>query len=130
MLEVFLMSVGISLLYNFRKIKKKQGLDAELKELIESSDNSTGVALDIKNFLLRVIQDDKNDAEKFSDEQLAEAERIIERAGSSAFYWMTDIAAQMTMLATAQLNGFPTNVSQELGDSATPEQVIDTVVKI
>jgi len=34
------------------------------------------------------------------------------------------------MLATAQLNGFPTNVSQELGDSATPEQVIDTVVKI
>ena len=130
MLEVFLMSVGISLLYNFWKKKKKQGLDAELKELIESSDNSTGVALDIKNFLLRVIQDDKNDAEKFSDEQLAEAERIIERAGSSAFYWMTDIAAQMTMLATAQLNGFPTNVSQELGDSATPEQVIDTVVKI
>jgi len=130
MLEVFLMSVGISLLYNFRKIKKKQGLDAELKELIESSDNSSGVALDIKNFLLRVIQDDKNDAEKFSDEQLAEAERIIDRAGSSAFYWMTDIAAQMTMLATAQLNGFPTNVSQELGDSATPEQVIDTVVKI
>ena len=130
MLEVFLMSVGISLLYNFGKKKTKQGLDAELKELIESSDNSTGVALDIKNFLLRVIQDDKNDAEKFSDEQLAEAERIIERAGSSAFYWMTDIAAQMTMLATAQLNGFPTNVSQELGDSATPEQVIDTVVKI
>ena len=130
MLEVFLISVGISLLYNFGKKKKKQGLDAELKELIESSDNSTGVALDIKNFLLRVIQDDKNDAEKFSDEQLAEAERIIERAGSSAFYWMTDIAAQMTMLATAQLNGFPTNVSQELGDSATPEQVIDTVVKI
>ena len=130
MLEVFLMSVGISLLYNFGKKKKKQGLDAELKELIESSDNSTGVALDIKNFLLRVIQDDKNDAEKFSDEQLAEAERIINRAGSSAFYWMTDIAAQMTMLSTAQLNGFPTNVSQELGDSATPEQVIDTVVKI
>ena len=130
MLEVFLISVGISLLYNFGKTKKKQGLDAELKELIESSDNSSGVALDIKNFLLRVIQDDKNDAEKFSDEQLAEAERIIDRAGSSAFYWMTDIAAQMTMLATAQLNGFPTNVSQELGDSATPEQVIDTVVKI
>ena len=130
MLEVFLISVGISLLYNFGKKKKKQGLDAELKELIESSDNSTGVALDIKNFLLRVIQDNKNDAEKFSDEQLAEAERIINRAGSSAFYWMTDIAAQMTMLATAQLNGFPTNVSQELGDSATPEQVIDTVVKI
>ena len=98
--------------------------------LIENSNDSTGVALDIKNFLLRVIDDDKNDAEKFSDEQLAEAERIINRAGSSAFYWMTDIAAQMTMLATAQLNGFPTNVSQELGDSATPEQVIDTVVKI
>ena len=56
MLEVFLISVGISLLYNFGKTKKKQGLDAELKELIESSDNSTGVALDIKNFLLELYR--------------------------------------------------------------------------
>jgi hypothetical protein len=61
--------------------------------------------------------------------------KIIERDGV-AKRWSTAglesrvIAAQMTMLATAQLNGFPTNVSQELGDSATPEQVIDTVVKI
>ena len=45
MLELFLISAGISLLYKFGKIKKKQGLDAELKELIESSENSTGVAL-------------------------------------------------------------------------------------
>ena len=130
MLEAFLIGMGISMYYKFKKIKKRESLDSELKELIENSNDSTGVALDIKNFLLRVINDDKNDVEKFSDEQLAEAERIIDRAGSSAFYWMTDIAAQMTMLATAQLNGFPTNVSQELGDSATPEQVIDSVVKI
>jgi len=43
---------------------------------------------------------------------------------------MSEIAAQMTLLATAQLNGFPTNVGQELGDSATPAKVIDAVVKI
>ena len=66
---------------------------------------------------------------KFSDSQLAEASRIHDRAGPSAFYWMTEIAAQMTLLATAQINQIPTNVNVELQDSATPEQVVDIVVK-
>jgi hypothetical protein len=79
---------------------------------------------------LRVLDDDKNDREKFNDDQLAEAQRIFDRAGPSAFFWMTEIAAQMTLLATAQINGIPTNVNQDLKEGATPEKVIDAVVKI
>lgn len=122
----------VSLIYLFlnRKKRPKGGLDNELKELLQSSADATGIALDIKNYLLRVLDDDKNDREKFNDQQLAEAQRIFDRAGPSSFFWMTEIAAQMTMLATAQINGIPTNVNQELKEGATPEQVIDAVVKI
>jgi hypothetical protein len=121
-----------SLIYLFlnRKKRRRRGLDSELKELLQSSDDSTGIALDIKNYLLRVLDDDKNDREKFNDDQLAEAQRIFDRAGPSAFFWMTEIAAQMTLLATAQINGIPTNVNQDLKEGATPEKVIDAVVKI
>ncbi len=121
-----------SLIYLFlnRKKRRKRGLDSELKELFQSSNDSTGIALDIKNYLLRVLDDDKNDREKFNDDQLAEAQRIFDRAGPTAFFWMTEIAAQMTLLATAQINGIPTNVNQDLKEGATPEKVIDAVVKI
>lgn len=121
-----------SLIYLFlnRKKRRKRGLDSELKELLQSSNDSTGIALDIKNYLLRVLDDDKNDHEKFNDDQLAEAQRIFDRAGPSAFFWMTEIAAQMTLLATAQMNGIPTNVNYEVKEGATPEQIIDAVVKI
>ena len=121
-----------SLIYLFlnRKKRRKRGLDSELKDLLQSSNDSTGIALDIKNYLLRVLDDDKNDREKFSDDQLAEAQRIFDRAGPSAFFWMTEIAAQMTLLATAQINGIPSNVNQDLKEGATPEKVIDAVVKI
>ncbi len=121
-----------SLIYLFlnRKKRRRRGLDSELKELLQSSDDSTGIALDIKNYLLRVLDDDKNDREKFNDDQLAEAQRIFDRAGPSAFFWMTEIAAQMTLLATAQINGILTNVNQDLKEGATPEKVIDAVVKI
>jgi len=121
-----------SLIYLFlnRKKRHKPNLDTELKDLLQSSSDATGIALDIKNYLKRVLDDDKNDREKFNDSQLAEAERIYDRAGPSAFFWMTEIAAQMTLLATAQLNGIPTNVNYELKEGATPEQIIDTVIKI
>ena len=121
-----------SLIYLFlnRKKRRKRGLDSELKELLQSSNDSTGIALDIKNYLLRVLDDNKNDREKFNDDQLAEAQRIFDRAGPSAFFWMTEIAAQMTLLATAQINGIPTNVNRDLKEGATPEKVIDAVVKI
>jgi hypothetical protein len=121
-----------SLIYLFfnRKRRRRRGLDSELKELLQSSDDSTGIALDIKNYLLRVLDDDKNDREKFNDDQLAEAQRIFDRAGPSSLFWMTEIAAQMTLLATAQINGIPTNVNYEVKEGATPEQIIDAVVKI
>jgi len=39
----------------------KPSLDQELKELIQSEDNSTGIALSVKQYLLDVLDDDKND---------------------------------------------------------------------
>jgi hypothetical protein len=127
MLETLFLATLIFLFLNRKK--KPRGLDAELRELIESSNDATGIGMDIKSFLLRVLQDDKNDVERFSDAQLSEAQRIIERAGPAAFYWMTEIAVQMTFLATAQANGIPTNVSEELKDDVTPERIIQLVVK-
>jgi hypothetical protein len=121
-----------SLIYLFlnRKKRRRPNLDTELKDLLQSSSDATGIALDIKNYLLRVLDDDKNDREKFNDDQLAEAQRIFDRAGPSSLFWMTEIAAQMTLLATAQLNGIPTNINYEVKEGATPEQIIDAVVKI
>ena len=47
-----------------RKNKKrsffKPSLDQELKELIQSEDNSTGIALSVKQYLLDVLDDDNN----------------------------------------------------------------------
>ena len=42
---------------------------------------------------------------------------------------MTEIAAQLAILAAAQINGIPTNVSVELGEGATAEDVVSIVVK-
>ena len=121
-----------SLIYLFLNRKKRRNvtLDNELKDLLHSSSDASGIALDIKNYLIRVLDDDKNDREKFNDDQLAEAQRIFDRAGPSSLFWMTEIAAQMTLLATAQMNGIPTNVNYEVKEGATPEQIIDAVVKI
>ena len=130
MFETLLFALLIFLFLNRTKRRKKpRGLDAELKELIENSNDSTGIGLEIKGFLLDLINDEKNDAEKFSDARLAQAQRIIDRAGPGAMYWMTDIAAQFAFLAAAQINGIPTNVSAELPDAATPEDIVRIVVR-
>jgi len=42
---------------------------------------------------------------------------------------MGEIAAQLAMLSAAQINGIPTNVNAELHDGATPEAIIEVVVK-
>jgi hypothetical protein len=42
---------------------------------------------------------------------------------------MSDIAAQLALLAAAQINGIPTNVNVELGASATAGDVVRVVVK-
>ena len=59
-----------------RKKRKlfKPSLDQELKELIQAEDNSTGIALSVKQYLLDVLDDDKNDREKYSDARLISKE--------------------------------------------------------
>ena len=52
-----------------------------------------------------------------------------ENQGFSTSYWMTEIAAQLSILSAAQINGIPTNVNVELGESATPEGVVEVVVR-
>ena len=70
MFELLFFTILIYLFLSRKKRRKKlRGLDAELRELVESSNDATGIGLDIKNFLLRVIEDDNNDVEKFSDRQ-------------------------------------------------------------
>ena len=131
----FLFMVALVYLYMERRARKKRegrrmhGLDAELKSLIENDGDKTGIAFEIKQYLLAIIEDDKNDLEKFSDARIEQAERILDRAGPSAMYWMTDIAAQLAFLAAAQKNGIPTNVDAKVGEHATPEAIVKAVVK-
>jgi hypothetical protein len=55
---------------------------------------------------------------------------ILDKAGSSAFYFMADIATQLSIVASAQINGIPNNVEAELRGAATPENIINKVIKI
>jgi hypothetical protein len=131
----FLFIAALVYLYLERRARKKRegrrmhGLDAELKSLIENDGDKTGIAFEIKQYLLAIIEDDKNDLEKFSDARIEQAGRILDRAGPSAMYWMTDIAAQLAFLAAAQKNGIPTNVDAKVGEHATPEAIVKAVVK-
>ena len=138
MVEFIALFIFFYLVFNSfskRKAKRKprtwntRSLDAELKHLIQDSSDSTAISLEIKRYLLDVINDDKNDAEKFSTARINQAQHILDRAGPSAFYWMTEIAAQLSILSAAQINGLTTNVSAELGESATPEGVVEVVIK-
>ena len=117
-----------------RKNKKrsffKHSLDQELIELIQSEDNSTGIALSVKQYLLDVLDDDNNDREKYSDERLAQGQLILDKAGSSALYFMADIATQLSIVASAQINGIPNNVEADLRGNATPANIINKVIKI
>jgi hypothetical protein len=131
----FLFVAALVYLYMERRARKKRegrrmhGIDAELKSLIENDGDKTGIAFEIKQYLLAIIEDDKNDLEKFSDARIEQAERILDRAGPSAMYWMTDIAAQLAFLAAAQKNGIPTSVDAKVGEHATPEAIVKAVVK-
>jgi hypothetical protein len=136
MLEFLLLFVFFYWVFSrFDKKRKKRklfkpSLDQELAELIQAEDNSTGIALSVKQYLLDVLDDDKNDREKYSDARLAQGQEILDKAGSSAFYFMADIATQLSIVASAQLNGIPNNVEVELRGSATPENIINKVIKI
>ncbi len=131
----FLFVAALVYLYLERRARKRRdgkklhGLDAELKAIIKDDGDKTGIAFEIKQYLLAIIEDDKNDVEKFSDARIQQAERILDRAGPNAMYWMTDIAAQLAFLAAAQINGIATNIDAKVGESATPEAIVNAVVK-
>lgn len=130
MLETLFFTTLIFLFFNRTKKKRRpHTIEGELKELIQSEQENKGIALEIKNYLLAIIESNNNDEAKFSDEHLAKAQEIIDKAGPGAFYWMSDIAAQLALLAAAQINGIPTNVNAELGESATAQDVVRVVVK-
>ena len=131
MLETLILTILIYLfLSRKKKPRKPRTIDGELKQLIQESSNTTAISSEIKYFLLDVISDASNQSQDFSDVRLTQAERILDRAGPAAFYWMTEISAQLSILAAAQINGARTNVNDELGESATPEAVVNVVVKI
>ena len=117
--------------FSKRKARRRpRTFDAELRALINEHNTNTGIALDIKRFLLDIINDNNNDLEKFSDSRINQAQNLLDRAGPAAFYWMGEIAAQLALLSAAQINGIPTNVNVELRDGATPETVIEVVIKL
>jgi malate/lactate dehydrogenase len=105
-------------------------MDRELTQILDEHERVRGDAQAIKDFLLQVLADNRDDVEKFSDEALERAAEIIEQVGPGAFYWMTDIAAQMVVLSEATLRGFSTNVSVELGASADADSIVDLVVRL
>jgi len=130
MLEFFLIGALIGIFLTRHKRRKRLNLDAELRDLIITAERTKESAVEIRSFLLRVIADERNGIESFNDSQLAEARRIIEKIGPGAFFWMTHIATQLAYLSAAQINGLPTNVNAELGDSATAEDVVRIVVQV
>ena len=131
MFETLILTILIYLfLSRNKKPRKHRTLNGELKQLIEEANYTTSVSSEIKCFLIDLISDASNQSQDFSDVRLKQAERILDRAGPAAFYWMTEIAAQLSILTAAQINGQQTNVNAELGQSATPEAVVDIVVKI
>ena len=137
MLEFLLLFLFFWWFFNRResKVKKrtffrKPSLDQELKELIQAEDNSTGIALEVKQYLLDVLDDDKNDREKYSQSRLDQGQLILDKAGASALYFMADIATQLSLLAAAQINKIPTSLDNQFIDGATPEAIINKVIKI
>ncbi len=117
----------------FKKLRNARlnaQMDAELREIISEHERVRESATAIRDFLLRVLDETQSGAEKFSDEALADAAELIEELGPGAFYWMTEIAVQMTLLAQASLADIPTNVSVELGKSGSAEQIVKLVVQV
>lgn len=110
--------------------KKARGLDAELQQLIETTGDATGIAVEIRTYLLNVIADNDAHHPKFQDHRITEAQHILDRAGPAAFYWMSEIAAQLSALAAAQINNIPTNITDELHAGATAADVAKLVVRV
>lgn len=105
-------------------------MEQELQEIISDAHRTRENATQIRDFLLKVLQEDEDGVEKFNDEILHDAAQLIEELGPGAFYWMTDIAVQMTRLAQCAMRDVPTNVEAELGKDASAEEIVKYVVVI
>ena len=113
-----------------RKWLKNTRMDYELQRILIDARQTQEAATQIRDFLLKVAQEDLDGAEKFNDAILQEAAELIDEVGPGAFYWMTDIAVQMTILAQCAMQGIPTNVEAELGKDASAEEIIKSVVRV
>ncbi|MSO25517.1 MAG: hypothetical protein EXQ73_01105 [Candidatus Nanopelagicaceae bacterium] len=137
-MEYLLLGFAIYFYLNYREKKKERkrakikdsDLDAQLTDLLTNSDDPTSMGAEIKRYLLAVLDDDKNDREKYSDEKLAWGQKIIDRTGANGLYFMTDIACQLALLTTATINGIPTQIDTASGKVITPEYIIHSVIKI
>lgn len=137
-MEYLLLGFAIYFYLNYREKKKERkrakikdsDLDAQLSDLLTNSDDPTSMGAEIKRYLLAVLEDDKNDREKYSDEKLAWGQKIIDRTGANGLYFMTDIACQLALLTTATINGIPTQIDTASGKVITPEYIIHSVIKI
>lgn len=131
MFELLALAAVIYLFINRKKkVRKARGIDAELRELVESTYYSDAMAAEIKGYLLSVVGDDRDGGQKFSDARIAQAQSILDKAGPAAFYWMTEIATQLAVLSAAKINGMGTNVEAELGSiGITPDAVVRVVVQ-
>lgn len=109
---------------------RNSAIDREIAEILDRHQQVRKDASDIRDYLLWVLDQDRNGAEKFSDEALNRAQELYEQVGAGALYWMTDIAAQMVVLSEATLRGFTTNVGLELGAQATAEEIVKKVVQL
>jgi hypothetical protein len=109
---------------------KKPNLDQELAQLSENFDDPAAIGSEIKRYLLAVLEDEKNDRPKYSDEKLAWGQKILDRTGANGFFFMTDIACQLALLITATVNGIPTQIDTTSGNNITPEYIIHSVIKI
>lgn len=105
-------------------------MDYELQSILIAARESSEKATMIRDFLLKVFQEDLEGKEKFNDEILEDAAELLEEVGPGALYWMADIAVQMTTLAQCAMRDVPTNVEAELGKDASAEEIIKCVVKI
>ncbi len=105
-------------------------MELELQEIITDAKRTHKHAKQIRDFLLKVLQEDIDGQEKFNDEILEEAAELMEEVGPGAFYWMADIAVQMTILAQSALRDMPTNVEAELGKDASAEEIVKCVVRV
>ena len=109
---------------------RNAAIERELTEILDRQQQVRRDASDIRDYLLWVLEKDKSGAEKFSDEALNRADELYQQVGAGAMYWMTDIAVQMVVLAEATLRGFSTNVGNELGATATAEEIVKKVVQL